>query len=424
MALVVWTVAGVISLLIGLVYCELATLVPQSGGDFTFIYKGVGAVPAFLTVWIGPLWTQCAATAVLALVFADYFLAFMFGSCTPPDSMRITIAALQIVTVCISNVVSTRFGVFLQVICSFVKTLALSVIIIGGLVNLAQNRTESFADSFDGTATDVTSHALALYSCMFAYGGFQNISMITEEVKDAKKNIPRSIVLSVLIVTLIYVTTNISYFVLIPKFEFLQSNAVAYDWALKGIPSVATFLPLCVLCSVYGASNGGGYTIPRIMFAAGRRGFYPELFSYLHVDDDKSHPVFAIFVYHFISLLMLIPGDVSRLINFLSFMGFTVMMFSCIGLLRLRYSSKEHDQERFKTHIVIPVLAFLSCLFLIIAPFVTDPRVELLYSLAFVLGGLVLYFPFVHFQLRIPGIDKFTLFMQLIFKVCPTEKVD
>lgn len=423
-ALIIWSLGGVISLLMGLVYCELATIIPQSGGDFTFIYKGVGAVPAFLTVWIGPLLTNSASTAVLALVFTDYFLAFMYGSCTPPQSLRKAIAALHIITIGISNVASSKFGVYVQVVCSVIKVLALALIIVGGVVFLVQGRTENFYDSFEGSATDATSYALALYSNMFAYGGYVRISDITEEIVDAQKNIPRAIVISVLLVTLIYISTNISYFVLIPKIEFLQSSAVAYDWAQRGIPVIAASIPICVMFSVYGANNGGSFTIARVMFAAARRDLFPEVFSYLHV--DKSLPVFGILVYHFVSLIMLIPGDVGRLINFLSFMGFTIMLFSCIALLRLKFMLKNEkvDPLKFRTHVSIPILSFLFCLFLIIAPFITDPQIEFLYGAAFVLGGLVLYVPFIHFGFKLPGIDRFTQFLQLVCQICPTEKVE
>lgn len=425
MALVMWTVGGVVSLLIALVYCELATLVPQSGGDFSYIYKGVGPLPAFLTVWIGPLWTQCAGTAVLALVFTDYFLAFVYGTCTPPESLRKLIAALNIAILGMSNVISIKVGVYVQVISSVVKTLALSVIVIGGVVFLCQGRVENFKDSFEDSATEVKSHALSLYSIMFAYTGYVNISNIAEEIKDSKKNIPRAIVICVLLVTLIYITTNVSYFVLIPKVEFLQSNAVAYDWALKGIPTVATFLPICVMCSVYGANNGGSFSVPRIMFAAGRRGLYPQLFSFLHV--DRLLPAFGILVYHIVSILMLIPGDVGQMINFCNFLAFVINMFSCIALLRLKrlnYCDENDDPNRFKVHTAVPVLALIICIFLIAAPFISEPRVEFLYSAGLVIGGIILYIPFLHYRIKLPWMDNFTYYCQVLFKICPTEKID
>ena len=424
MALVMWTLGGLISLLMGLVYCELATITPQSGGDFTYIYKGVGPIPAFLTVWTGPLLTGSAASAVLAMVFADYLMAIMFGPCASTQSLRKTIAALLLITIGISNVISARLGVYVQVISSVIKLLALGVIIAGGLVFLAQGRTENLKDGFEGSATDVTSYALALYSCMFAYGGYNRIGYIAEEIIDAKKNVPRAIVISVSLVTCVYIATNVSYFVLIPKVELLQSSAVAYDWALKGIPFIATLIPICVMCSVYGANNGGSFSIARVMFAAARRDLYPEVFSYLTVSD--SLPVFGTIVYHTVGLLMLIPGDIGRLVNFLNFMAFTVMWFSCIALLRLKYMLRHEqvDPSRFRTHISIPILSLLCSSFLIVAPFVTNPQIEFVYSAAFVLAGLLLYVPFIHFGLKIPGIDKLTLFMQLLLQICPTEKVE
>lgn len=416
--------SGFISLIMGLVYCELSAIVPQSGGDIAYIHKGIGRLPAFLTVWTNLIWNQTAATAVLALLFADYFLAFMFGSCTPPDHMRKTVAALHIVTLGISNAVSIKIGIYVQVISSVIKTIAVSVIIAGGFVYLARGHTQNLEDAFEGSASDITSYSLALYSCMYAYSGYVRISEIAEEIRDAKKNIPRAIIISVLFVVLVNVTTNISYFVLIPKSEFLRSSAVAYDWAVKGISSVAAFIPLCVMCSLYGANNGGSFAVARIMFAAAKKDLFPECFSFLHF--DRSLPVFGVLVHHSVSLLMILAGDIGRLINFLSFLTFAIMFLSCIALLRLKYRARNEkdDPSKFKTSIIVPIVGAVSCLFLIIAPFVSNPQIEFLYSAAFVLGGLVLYIPFIHFNFKVPGIDKFTMLTQLLLNICPTEKHD
>ena len=423
MALVMWTLSGLVSLLMGLVYCELSQLVPQSGGDLAYINKGLGKIPAFIIVWTNIIWNQTASTAVQALLFSDYFLALMFGSCTPPEYMRKAVAALHIITLGITNVVSVKTGIYVQIISSIIKTVAISVIIIGGFVYLASGHTQHMDKPFEGSATDISSYCLALYSCMYAYSGYVRINEVSEEVQNAKKNIPRAIIISVLVVVVINITANISYFVLIPKLEFLQSNAVAYDWAMRGMASVAGLIPLCVMFSIYGANNGGSFALPRIMFAAAKADLYPEMFSFLHV--DRSLPVFGVIVHHFISLLMLAAGDIGKLINFLSFMTFMMMMFSCISLLSLKFRMRgETDDTKFQTHVSIPIIGLVFCMFLIVAPFVSNPPIELLYSVIFVVAGLLLYVPFIYLEIRFPGMDTFTMLTQLLLNVGPTDKLD
>ncbi|XP_045165905.2 b(0,+)-type amino acid transporter 1-like [Mercenaria mercenaria] len=424
MSLVMWALCGILSLLMGLVYGELGTLVPLSGGDYTYIRKGLGSVPAFLAVWIYTLFGSTGSMAVLSLVFADYLLALLFGSCQPPDIMRQIIAALMIITLCITNVISVTFGAYTQIICTVAKTLALIVISIGGIVFLCEGSVENLQNMFKDSSTDVTGYSLAIYSCMFAYHGYSRIGEIAEELENPKQNIPRAVIISVIIVTMVYVITNLSYFVLLPKDEFLHSSAVAYDWGLKGIAPVAFLIPLSVMCSVYGASNGNGFSTGRVMFSAARAGHFPEVMSFLHV--QTSVPVVSIVVMHAISLIMLAAGDISVLINFLSFVTFIVVLMTTMALLRLRYEMHKNkvQHDGFKTPIIIPIVTALICIFMIVSPLVNNPRIEFLYGSGIVIFGLIIYVPLVHFQLSVPGVGSCTTFLQLLCNVSPTQKVD
>ncbi|KAH3857944.1 hypothetical protein DPMN_100562 [Dreissena polymorpha] len=169
MSLVIWSLCGLIAFMMGLVYAELGTIIPRSGGDFVYIRKGFGPVPAFLAVWVIPLFVQTSSTAVLALVFADYLLPLVYGSCPPPNVLRKLIGALLIITIAISNIVSPKLGVFVQMISTVAKTLALIIIAITEIVFILKGRTENLTNAFDGSASEVTSYSLAIYSCAFAY---------------------------------------------------------------------------------------------------------------------------------------------------------------------------------------------------------------------------------------------------------------
>ena len=417
-----WVVAGFLSLCLGFVYAELGTLMPRSGGDFTYIKKVFGNWPAFLAVWTLPLFVQTASTAVLGLVFADYLLPLVMPACAAPQIIRRLIAAIHILTIGISNAFSPRIGVYVQIISMVTKVLALVIIVVTGAVNLGQSTNENFSAPFQDSSSDPTSYGLAMFACLFAYAGYQRIGEIADEVKDSNKNIPIGILLSIVLVTILYVLVNVSYFILLPKTEFLASAAVAYSWAQKAFPSVAVLIPIVVLISVYGANNGGCFAASRIMFAAARAGHYPEMISFLHIETQA--PVVSIILYQALSLVMLIPGDIMSLINFMGFVQSFIVLTSSLALLRLKYIRRGQKVEGFTSPIVFPIIAILGTLLLILAPFLTTPRIEFLYGAAFAAGGYILYIPFVHFGIKLPGIDKATTFFQLLCNGCPTEKVD
>ena len=422
MSLVVWLISGMISMVFGLVYGELGTIIPHSGGDYTYIYKGLGSGPAFLAVWIQTLINNTSSFPILALVFADYLLTPIFGNCGAPDSIRKTIAAVVILTLAITNVISVKVAANTQIIFTFAKVVALTIISIGGIVYMGQGNLENIRRGFTGSSTNVVDYTLAFYKCMFAYHGYSRTNEIAEELINSKRNIPRAVLFSILFVTVIYVTTNLSYSAALSNVEIVSSPAVAYDWALIVIKPASIIIPLSVMCSTYGALNGGGFSTGRIMFAAARNGHFPEVMSYLHV--RTTIPVLSVIGTHVIGLILLIPGDIGTLINFASFSNFIVVGLTCISLLRIRYNMKETNTNSFRTPISVIVLSFLICVFMIVSPFLDSPKTELLYGLAFIGVGVLVYFVFVFFDKSIPGFDKVTTFLQLVVQVSPTAKLD
>lgn len=420
LSLVIWAICGALSMLLGLVYAELGGILPKSGGDYVIIREGIGDVPGFLIAWTQSVITHSGSRSVLALVFADYVCVPIFGSCTAPDSIRKSIAGAMIVLLAITNTVSVRLVSSLQGIFTTTKVLALIVITVGGIIYMSKGQLQNFDNSFEGSSTDITKLALAAYSCMWAYGGYNNLNEITEELINPKKNIPLAIIISLTLVTVVYLTTNVSYVALLSKAEFLSVPAVAYAWGEKALGSAAIVIPICVMCSVYGASNGGFFSDVRVRFAAARCGHLPEVLSYLHYETRI--PLASLAFNVITSLVLLIPGDISQLINLVSFVGFLTQSLTVISLLRFRFQRRHRPRNKDDFHLplIMPILALLICILMFVAPFVTNPRIEFIYGLGFILSGFIFYVPFVHFGLQIPGFDHVTTFAQLLMNICPT----
>ncbi|KAK3611650.1 hypothetical protein CHS0354_021903 [Potamilus streckersoni] len=94
LTLVMWALCGLFSLLAALVYAELATMLPKSGGDYSYIMEAFGDCPAFLIFWAHAI-IGSSSNVVLPLVFADYLCALLFGACGAPESIRRMIAAIE-----------------------------------------------------------------------------------------------------------------------------------------------------------------------------------------------------------------------------------------------------------------------------------------------------------------------------------------
>ncbi|KAL3859287.1 hypothetical protein ACJMK2_009513 [Sinanodonta woodiana] len=405
------------AIIASLVYAELATMLPKSGGDYSYIMEAFGDCPAFLIFWSHAV-IGSSSNVVLPLVFADYLCALLFGPCGVPDIIRRMIAAIEMLTLTIVNVTSVRLAVSVQAVCTISKVCALLVIILGGIISLCQGKVENISNGFDGTTTNITSYALAFYSCMWAYGGWYVVNNIAEEVKNPKRNIPKGIVMSMVAVTVIYLLANVSYFTILSKKEFLASSAVAYSWGKRVIGSAAVLIPISVMFSVYGTSNGSLFSAGRLYFAAARNGHSPAIMAYLHI--KSLIPVAAVVFPSTVSILLLAYADITELINFIGFISFTIHALVMVSDIKLRLTRKEL-KPTFKVPLVIPIVTFFICIFMIVAPFLEKPNIEFLYGVAIIFAGLVFYFIFVYFRKKIPGYDWLTLKCQILLEVSPTS---
>ena len=421
LSLLIWALCGGIAMVFGLVFGELARMVPRSGGDYTYIRQAFGGAPAFLVSWITTVIMTPGSRAILSLVFADYVCAPIFRDCGPPNLIRKLIACAQLTILAITNILSVRFSTSVQIVFTVAKVLALVLISAGGFLYLFKGEVQNFENSFEGSNWNVESISLAIYSCTWAYSGFTYLNDFAEEIINAKRNISLSIIISLIVITAIYMTANISYFTVISKEEFISAPAVASLWGDKVLTSAAIIIPISVMLSVHGAANGGFFSDSRQRFAAAREGHLPEVVSYLH--PESRIPVLSVLLNTMLAMLYLIPADIDELINMTGFVGFTMQGASVTSLLIFwhRRRNQHRNTKEFSIPIVIPVISLLVCIFMVIAPFVTTPRVEFLYGIALVLAGLLFYFPFVYFKLRVPGFDHVTTFLQLFLNIAPTR---
>jgi amino acid transporter len=273
------------------------------------------------------------------------------------------------------------------------KVLALGIIIIAGIVCIFLGSTHYLdADvSFSGSKLEPGSLSLATYSGVFSFAGWNYLNFVTEELKDPYKNLPRAIYISLPAVTAIYMLANVAYFTVLSPDDVLDSNAVAVSFAEKVMGPAAFLMPIFVACSTVGSLNGILFASSRMFFAGARDGQLPELLSMINMKYITPMP--SLLILGGLSLLMLVSNDIFVLINYTSFAESAVVAMAVAGLLWLRW--REPNRPRpIKMNLLIPILFFLMCLFLLIFPFFVSPF-EVLIGLAIILSGIPVYFVFV-----------------------------
>ena len=142
------------------------------------------------------------------------------------------------------------------------------------------------------------------------------------------------------------------------------------------------------------------------------------------VSVKDNTPLISLYTRGFLTMIFVIVGDISELIDFFSFSAWLFYGLSFTSLLILRYRRRGvEDKEVFKTPIVLPVLMLLISLYLIVVPIIAaSNRLPFLYAAIFMVSGLIFYFPFVIKRLQIRGFKSVTLFSQLLFQVGMPDK--
>nr|XP_002737841.1 PREDICTED: Y+L amino acid transporter 2-like [Saccoglossus kowalevskii] len=168
------------------------------------------------------------------------------------------------------------------------------------------------------------------------------INAITEEMTNPKRDFPISLTSSMILITVVYVLTNVAYFAAMTPTEMLNSPAVAVTFGDKTLGSMAWLMPVAVALSTFGAANGQAMALSRLIFVGARDGLMPDLLGMVHIQFMTPMP--ALISMMFLSILYGLYPDVGSLINYTSFSYWLFVAIVGTGLVWLRY--KRPDMER------------------------------------------------------------------------------
>jgi basic amino acid/polyamine antiporter, APA family len=256
----IWLTGGFLSLAGALTYAELATAYPEEGGDYAYLKRAYGEWLAFLFIWGRFVVVQPGSIASMAYPFAKSILlvfpSFQFLGVT-------SIGLLAIATLTVVNITGARLGTVTQNILTLSKILAVLFIIIFALTgNHAHAKTIEFEANY----------GLALILALFAYGGWNEIVFVAGEVKNPNKNIIKSLIYSVLLITIIYIIFNISLMMLLGVSGLATTQSLGQDVFAQHALSFygERIFGLIVAVSSLAAMNGLIFTGARLSYVLGK----------------------------------------------------------------------------------------------------------------------------------------------------------
>jgi amino acid transporter len=222
------------------------------------------------------------------------------------------------------------------------------------------------------------------------------------ELKKPERNLPMAIILSLIVVIIAYLLTNIAYFAVLPL-DILRNDQIVVGAHIGtqvfGFAG-AIAVPVLVVLSTIGSTNASLFGTSRLIAATAEEGIlYPRMFS---VYNSKTHtPIYALLLTAILSCAYLIPPS-SEFDILMYVCGFTVWVFfliTVLGMLYLRHVEPELHRP-FKVNIIIPILFLLIAVFLLIAPFARVSKMSEAIPYIAATGIMVMPLPLVYVRLN------------------------
>ncbi|KOC71032.1 Y+L amino acid transporter 2 [Habropoda laboriosa] len=380
-SLLVWTASGIFSAVGAYCYAELGCMIRKSGADYAYIMETFGPFLAFVRLWVECMIVRPCSQAIVALTFSVYVLKPVFPDCTPPDDATRILAACCICILAFINCWDVKWATRVQDIFTYAKLLALFIIIFTGAYQLFTGHTQYF--TFENTNTEVTSIALSFYSGLFAYNGWNYLNFIIEELKDPIKNLPRAISISCVLVTIVYVFTNMAFYTTLSPVEVLGSQAVAVTYANRLFGMFAWVIPVFVALSTFGAVNGILLTSSRLFYAGACEGQMPEILTMIQISRLTPTPAVLCMVHQLWRL-----REVTIVWRLILSIGVSVV---CLPWLRWTQPNRPRP---IKVNLFFPFIYTLATLFVTIVPMYASP-VETGYGCLMIFTSVPVYFVFV-----------------------------
>jgi basic amino acid/polyamine antiporter, APA family len=369
LALAVWAVAGVLSLLGALTYAELGAMHPEAGGLYTYIRDAFGPLAAFLYGWTAFVVISSGSVATLAVAFAGYLGQVLPTGNVPPQ----VIAVLVIAVVTGLNVRGTKKSAAVQNWTTAAKVGALLVLSATLILRGTPAIPVGAGAAPPAPASLAAGIGAAMIGVLWAYEGWQYVTFSAGETRDPQRTFPRAISVATLGLVGLYLLANVGYLTALGPSAAAASDHVAADAVATALgPAAGKVVGALILVSIFSALNGLTLTAPRMYFAMARDGVFFDRLALIH--PRFGTPAFAIVATALWASLLAATGTFEQLLTYVVFAGW---IFYALGALSIFvYRRRQPDAVRpFRVpgYPLTPALFVLAAGSLVLNTVITQP---------------------------------------------------
>jgi amino acid transporter len=383
LAVLVWVVGGLISLLGALCMAELGAAFPRAGGLFVYLREGFGPVWGYLYGWTVAVLVNPASIAAIAAAFATY-LGF-FVPLGPAGVKGVAVGSIAALT--LLNCLGVREGAVTQNVLTTIKVAALVGLTAAAFVLPGGSAAHFTAAPPAGSGWPLAPLGLAMVAVLWAYDGWIEITYVGGEVVDPGRVLPRSIAWSLGVVLVVYSLANAAFLYVLPADRMAASPLVASDVATVVLgPAGATVVAGAILVATLGANNGIILTSARIPYAMARDGRFFAWAGRVH--PTAGTPVAALLAQGGVAAALALTGTYQQLFTYVVFASWVFYALGCAALLRLRRTRPDLPRPYRVWGYPAAPLVFIAFSAWLVGSAVVETPVEVLVGLGIVALGL------------------------------------
>lgn len=418
--LVIWLVAGLISLIGALTNAEIAGILPRAGGQYVYFREMYGNFTGYLYGWAIFAVIQTGSIASIAYVFSGYFEYFfptphlspgweawgfsikwgeqVLLDCYPLKDIGLKMMTiLLIMFLSVVNYFGVTFGGVVQNVFTILKNVAIVFIVVLALtmgVGSAANFSPFVNSAFQFPAGSLLGGiVLALSGAFWAYDGWNNITYLGGEVKDAQRNIPKAMMFGMFFVIAVYLLVNLAYFYVLPVDAVASSTFLASDVMQKAVGGWGgAFVAVAVMVSTFGTTNGTILVSARVYYAMAKDGLFFKKLEDVH--HKYKTPGVSIIIQGLWASLITMTGSFDQLTDMLIFVSWIFYGMGAYGVfvLRKKMPNAERPYKAFG-YPILPAFFVIFSMFFVGFSIWYNVR-NAVFGLILVAIGIPLYFWF------------------------------
>jgi len=366
--ILVWIVAGVMTLFGALSIAEVSGMFQDPGGQYIYFNKGFNRFVGYLYGWAVFIVIQTGSIAAIAYVFSDslgYFVKFprlpaawenfavpipFIGNMTPFKFIGLKLSTIALIVFLTSiNYLGVKFGSAIQVVFSTLKVAVIAGIVVlaftlghGSFGNFTQSAPLAAAA---GSPPVFLMFIMAMAGAFWAYDAWINVTYMSGEIRNVQKNLPKAIAIAVMIVIVVYVLVNLAYIYVIPVSDmaqkYVQAEAgggnylVAIDVANNFLGKWGSALiAVAIMISTFGAVNGTTMMSARVYFAMAREKLFFRKLGNVH--PRYRTPGNSLIVQGIWASVLVLSGTFDQLTDMLIFVSWIFYALGALSVFTLR----------------------------------------------------------------------------------------